>query len=322
MTGMTRRAGLQLAFVAAMTCGLLANRGSAPAGRAGVFVTPVASTLVDQGLAAPSPEGAAAAAFEPVPKPGVRFVENVAQATTAPWIDSNAWRFQRGVRKASYSMLPAGSAALAAAEAFTFGVEAILNPEPADVAELGRMLQFLQSRDEAPLPALANIGVVDDGSPLMGEILNLLTRRNLLYRVVRAPEPALDLTVQLGTADFPPDAAANPSEFAARVRAKLGDDRRLVRLYGTSTVIAHLTGQAGAARLYLLAYGGSNRRQPGGNQQGLRVRVLGRYRPAGFAAYGVGAGQTLTDVENPGNTTEFSVPPFMTTAIVDLEALK
>jgi hypothetical protein len=95
-----------------------------------------------------------------------------------------------------------------------------------------------------------------------------------------------------------------------------------VRLYGTSTVIAHLTGQAGAARLYLLAYGGSNRRQPTGSQQGLRVRVLGRYRPAGFAGYGVAADQKLTDVENPGNATEFSVPAFMTLAIVDLETLK
>jgi hypothetical protein len=322
MTGITRRSGLQLVFVAALTCGLLANSGGAPDGRAGLFVTPVASALVDQGLAAPAPQGADAAAFEPVPKPGVRYVENVAQATTAPWIDSNAWRFQRGLRKASYSTLPAGSAPLAAAEAFTFGVEAILNPEPADVPDLGRMLQFLDANDKPRLPVMANLGVVDDGSPLMGEILNLLTRRNLLYRVVGARDPALDLTVQLGTADFPRDAAANPSEFAARVRARLGDDRRLVRLYGTSTVIAHLTGEAGAARLYLLAYGGSNRRQPAGSQQGLRVRVLGRYRPAGFAAYGLGADRTLTDVENPGSATEFSVPPFMTTAIVELEALK
>ena len=322
MKGIGYRAALQVALVAGITSGLLASGGSARAERAGVFVTRIASALVDQGLAAPAPEGAEAAAFEPVPKPGVRFVENVAQATTAPWIDSNAWRFQRGLRKASYSTLPAGSAPLAAAEAFTFGVDAILNPEPPDVPELGRMLQFLKSRDEPRLPAMANIGVVDDGSPGMGEILNLLTRRNLLYRVVRAPDPALDLTVQLGTPDFPPDAAANPSEFAARVRAKLGDDRRLVRLYGTSTVIAHLTGQAGTARLYLLAYGGSNRRQPAGNLQGLRVRVLGRYGPAGFAAYGLGADRTLTDVDNPGNATEFSVPPFMTIAIVDLEPLK
>jgi hypothetical protein len=53
------------------------------------------------------------------------------------------------------------------------------------------------------LPPMANIGVVDDRSPRMGEILNLLTRSNLLYRVVPAPDSRLDLTLQLGTTDFP-----------------------------------------------------------------------------------------------------------------------
>ncbi len=78
---------------------------------------------------------------------------NVAQATTAPWIDSNAWRFQRGLRKVNYAKLAAGGSPLAAAEAFTFGVEAILNPDPADVEELGRMLQFL--KDARARPAVA-----------------------------------------------------------------------------------------------------------------------------------------------------------------------
>ena len=69
----------------------------------------------------------------------------------------------------------------------------------------------------------------------MGEVLNLLTRRNLLYKVVAAPDRALDLTVQLGHARLSRwQSAANPYEFAARVRAKLGDDKRLVRLYGAS----------------------------------------------------------------------------------------
>jgi hypothetical protein len=54
--------------------------------------------------------------------------------------------------------------------------------------------------------------------------------------VVRAPDGSFNLTVQLGTADFPRETAANPYEFAARVPAKLGDDNRLVRLYGTSRV--------------------------------------------------------------------------------------
>src|SRR5437879_3077927 len=210
-------------------------------GHSKLYVTGAASTLKDQGLAELAPTGPEAAGFERVPGPAVRMRNNEAQATTSPWIDANGWRFLRGLRKANYEKLPAGSAVPAAAEAFTFNVDAILDPDPADLPELARFLQFLKSQNREPLPAMANIGVVDDKSPAMGEVLNMLTRRNLLYRVVPAPDRKLDLNVQLGSKDFPKESAQNPSEFAARVRAKLGDDRRLVRLYGTSTVIAHLT---------------------------------------------------------------------------------
>jgi len=322
MTGLNSRT-----LLAAVTCGalaapaasLLARHGRSYAGA--FYVTSAASSLVDQGLAAPAPTGTEAAAFQQVPNPGVRVLPNVARATNLPWVDSNGWRFQRGIQKANYAKLPAGSASLAAAEAFTFNVDAILNPDPGDVEELGKMLRFLKTLDRPRLPLLANIGVVDDHSPPMSEVLNMLTRRNLLYRVVSAPDRTLDLTVQLGTQDFPTEAAANPSEFAARVRSKLGDDKRLVRLYGTSTVIAHLTGDGKHARLYLLGYGGNRRLQSAG-QQAVRVRVLGRYQPARLAAYGASQGATLTDLRNPGNTTEFWVPDFNICAIVDLDALK
>jgi hypothetical protein len=320
-----------------LACAVLGS-GAIPVGiqvRHRIYVTGAASTLVDQGLAAAAPIGAEAAAFEQVPPVGVRFVPTVARATNVPWIDSNGWRFQRGLQKAHYATLPAGSAPLAAAEAFTFDVDAILNPDPADVDELGKMLRFLKAHDQAPLPALANIGVVDDGSSPMGEVLNLLTRRNLLYRVVARPDPTLDVTVQLGTPDFPREAAANPNEFAARVRAKLGDDNRLVRLYGTDTVIARLTGDGTRARLFLLAFDpstgsgssragsrdDSNRRRQTADPQAMRVRLLRRYRPSAVAAYGAAADATLTDVQHPGNTTEFWVPSFTTLAIIDLDAL-
>ena len=46
------------------------------------------------------PSGTEAAAFQQVPPPAVKMQANEAQATTAPWIDSNAWRFQRGLTKA------------------------------------------------------------------------------------------------------------------------------------------------------------------------------------------------------------------------------
>lgn len=284
-----------------------------------IRVTSTAASLVEQGVAAIAPS--TATDFTDVPAPGIRFVANESQATTSPWIDSNGWRFQRGVKKARYGTLPPGSASLAAAEAFTYDIDAILDPNPADIEELGAMLRFLADAAQPALPVTANLGMVDDGSRRMGEILNLLTRRNLLYRVVQGPDRALDLTVQLGSADFPADSAANPHEFAARVRAKLGDDKRLVRLYGTSTVVAHLTGDATRVRLYLLSYGGRNRQQGGGPPPTIRVRVLGRYEPAGVFLHGAAADAALVDVDHPGGATEFSVPPFTRLAIVDLKRM-
>jgi hypothetical protein len=125
----------------------------------------------------------------------------------------------------------------------------------------------------------------------------------------------------MGAPDFPSEAARNPVEFAARVRAKLGDDNRLVRLYGTSTVIARLTGDGKRARLYLLAFDRSRRQQQGPNPQAIRVRLLGRYQLAKFAAYAAPPDAALTDLRHVGNTTEFWVPGFSTSAIIDLDAM-
>jgi hypothetical protein len=282
-----------------------------------IYVTSVAATLVDNGLAAPPPTDVAS--FHEVTAPGVGSRRGQAQATEAPWLDLNGWRYERGLRKANYAKLPPGSAPLAAAEAFTYGVEAILNPDAADVEELGRMLQFVKERQQPRLPAMANIAVEDDGSPLVGEVLNLLTRRNLLYRVVSAPDRSL-LNVRVGSTDFPREVARNPSDFAARVREKIGDDNRLLRVYGSSTVVARLTGDRTRTRLFLLAYGG--RRGQARAQQHVRIRLLGHYEPVALAAYGSPQDARLLDVEHPGNTTEFTLPGFNTLAIVDLKPSK
>ena len=248
-----------------------------------------AAALAAEGLAAPAP--AETAAFQDVPAPALRNVPNdgYAQVTLAPWVESNGWRFQRGLRRARYAKLPRGMAPIAAAEAFAFEVDAVVDADPADVDELGRLLRFL--REHAPpqpgWPALADLGVVDDGSPEMGEALNMLTRRNLLYRIVTRPERGLALTVQPGSRDFPRDALANPSDFAARVREKLGDDRRLVRVYGTNTTIARLTGDGRHVRLTLLSYSRNH------TQQNVRVRLLGRLEPRTFAPFGAPAGAAL-----------------------------
>ena len=311
MTASNQRS-LLFAFGAALIAGAFSTAAEDPAGRSRFYVTPAAAALVEQGLALPAPAGPEAAAFQPVPAPGVRFRPNEAQATTSPWVDSNAWRFQRGLRKGNYSKLEAGSAPLAAAEAFTFHADAILNPDPADLPELAKILTFLKTLDQPALPVMANIGVIDDGSPVMGEVLNMLNRRNLLYRVVPKPDPKLDLNVRLGDPDFPKQAANNPSDFAARVRAKLGDDKRLLRLYGTNTAIAYLTGDGKRARLCVLSY--SRNRV----QQGVRIRLLGRYSAVKFAAYGAAPGAGLMDFDHPSGATEFTIPPFSTIAVIDL----
>ena len=302
------------AFVALIGSALSLLADSSPE-RSRFYVTRAASSLVDQGLASPAPSGSEAAAFQQVPAPAVRFLPNQAQATISPWVDTNVWRFRRGVKKANYAKLPAGSAPLAAAESFAFRVDAILNPDPADVQELGQMLAFLKAQDQLAFPVMANIGVVDDGSQMMGEVLNMLTRRNLLFRVEAAPDPKLDLNLQPGSPDFPKELAANASDFAARVREKLGDDKRLVRVYGSTTTITQLTGDGKRARLILLSYS-RNRRQ-----EDVRIRMLGRYKPAKFAAYRTTPDAQLMDIENLDNATEFSIPAFSSIAIVDLDVM-
>jgi hypothetical protein len=311
---------LLLAGATGLSHGVLAVTVEQSAAPSKLYLTARASSLVEQGLASVAPSESDAASYREIPSPGVRYLPNVARATNVPWIDSNGWRFARGMRKVRYANVPAGSASLAAAEAFVFNVDAIIDPDPKDHEDLEKMLRFLKANEHAPLPEMVNIGVVENPSPLLDEALNLLTRRNLLYKLVPAPDPKLDLNVQLGTEDFPTEAAANPYEFAARVRGKLGDDKRLVRLYGTSTVIARLTGDKRRARLYLLSF--SSRRQQNAGAQAIRVRVQGHYQPAKFAAFGASPEAKLTDVRHPGTTTEFWVPEFNTCAIIDLEETK
>jgi hypothetical protein len=48
------------------------------------------------------------------------------------------------------------------------------------------MLRFLKANEQAPLPDLVNIGVVDNPSPLFDEVLNLLTPA---LRESRRPRP-------------------------------------------------------------------------------------------------------------------------------------
>lgn len=252
-----------------------------------------------------------AAKFVKLSAPGVEYRRNVAAATSMPWVDANGWQLERDGRHSYYYDVPWRKAALAAAEAYMYGVDAVVHSEARELSAFGLMLGFLRGIDGPALPVEANIGITDDGSDETGEVLNLLSRRNLLYRVVAAPDPKLDLNVQIGTKEFPKDEAVDAYGFATLVRQKLTDDKRLLRVYGSEVVIGRLNGDDSRLRVHLINYGG-------GKVDGLRVRVRGEYRHGKLSAFLV-KDAALADYAVADGGTEFTIPQMSVYAVVDLE---
>ncbi|MGA2135978.1 MAG: hypothetical protein ABSH50_27120 [Bryobacteraceae bacterium] len=240
--------------------------------------------------------------------PKVEYHMDVASATRVPWVDANGWRFERNPAGSYFYKAPAGGAELAAAEAFAYGVEATVQAAPDDLPGFGRMLRFLAEIAQPPLPAMANIGVVDDGSDTMGEVLNLMSRHNLLFRIVPAADPKYDLNVR-NTAD-----AADPYQFAMSVRRRLTDEKRLLRIYGSNVVLGRLTGDGTRARLHLLNYGNAA-------VAGLRVRVRGSYQQGKLAVFDH-PHAALQDFAAADGAAEFTIPEMGTYAVVDLTSGK
>lgn len=250
------------------------------------------------------------ASREPLLPPGLVARANVASPTRTPWATSNGWRVLRNPAGKYVYELPAGSAALAAAESYAYGADAVLKIDPADVPQLGTMLAFLEALPTVDLPGVADLAVVDDGSPETGEVMNLLVRRNLLFRVVRAPAPQFAINIQLGATEYPRGDAADPSGFALKIRRQLTDEQRSLRIYGSETVIGRLTGDNARARLHLLNYA---RREV----EGLRIRVRGTFRRGD--AYLPERGRIpLGDITSVDGFTEFSLPAIGAYVVVDL----
>jgi hypothetical protein len=242
--------------------------------------------------------------------PRVEMKINEASATMSPWIDANGWRILRNPGTSYYYDVPARSAALAAAEAFVYRAHARVHTDQSGVGAFNRMLEFLRGLPDVSLPALANVGVVDDGSDESGELMNLLGRRNLLYRVVTAPDAALDLNVRIGSEEYPAAEAADAYALAQRVRTRLGDAKRLVRIFGSEVVLVRLEGDGARARVHLLNFSFRH-------VYGLRVRVLGEYarqRLFNFAD----PSAALADVSVAEGATEFTIGDMGTYAVVDL----
>ncbi len=249
--------------------------------------------------------------FVKLPAPGVEYRTNVAAATSMPWVDANGWRIGRDGRREYYYDVPWRRSALAAAEAYVYSADAVVHPDPRDLSSFGQMLAFLKSVDRPTMPPLANIGIIDDGSEDTGEVLNLLSRRNLLYQIVQVPDPKYDLNVQIGTKEFPKEEALDPSAFATLVRQRVTDGKRLLRIYGSEVLLGRVNGDGERVRVHLINYGG-------GKVDGLRVRVLGSYRHGKLAAFGI-QNPVLTDYELTDGGTEFTIPEMGAYAVVDLE---
>jgi hypothetical protein len=141
--------------------------------------------------------------------------------------------------------------------------------------------------------------------------MNLLVRRNLLFRVIAAPDPHLNLNVRFGSSEYP-KTEKDPSLLAQKVRSNLGDDKRLVRVFGSEVVIARLTGSAGRVRVSLLNYAAAAR-----HVQGIRVSVLGSYPKHKLSAFNV-PGVALVDFSVENGVTEFTLPELREYAVVDL----
>jgi len=242
----------------------------------------------------------------------MRSRAEVASATVRPWVNANGWRYLRAPEGRYWGDMPAGRAPLAAAEAFAYGADAVLAVDPADLESAGRMLAFLASVPERTLPAARDVVVVDDGSPPVAEILNLMARRNLLFAVAGPEAPDAALNVRLGSKEFPRTEARNPESFALSVRRRLTAERRALRLYGSEVVLARLLRDEGHARLHLLNYGSRV-------IDGLRVRLLGRWVPEEVRVFG----QSATAAEallSADGATEFSLGQLGPHAVVDLRA--
>lgn len=254
------------------------------------------------------------ASREALASPGITPRPGLASPTRSPWIVGNGWRFTRHPGTKYVYAVSVGKAALAAAEVFAYGVDAVFKVDPAELANLGRILTFLEALPPADLPAVSDFGVVDDGSAMTGEVMNLLARRNLLFQVVETPSPRFPLNIRIGTPEYPREDAADPSAFAQKIRRQLTDERRALRVYGSEVVICRLTADAGRARLHLVNYGGRE-------IEGLRIRVRGTYGDGEVHVAGAGR-LALEDRVVSGGATEFTIPRIATYAVVDLRSAR
>jgi hypothetical protein len=237
--------------------------------------------------------------------PRVQMRNNEASATRSPWVDSNGWRFIRTPNQQFYYQVTGDAAMIAAAESFTYDSNALISADAAGAQSFERMLDFLRTIPDAKdLKPVADFGVIDDGSDQSGEVLNLLTRQNLLFQIEKNPDPKFKINVR------PSKEESNPSAVAHQVRSQMGDDHRSIRIYGSETIVSRYVTSGSRGRVYLINY--ANR-----PVRGLRVRVRGAYGKGEARIFNV-ADAHFEDWTQEGVMTEFSIPELGAFAVIDL----
>lgn len=224
----------------------------------------------------------------------------VSSPTRSPWIDANGWRILRKPGVQYLYDVPGSRAALSAAEAFTYEADAIVKLESGELEEFGAMVRFLKGLPSTTMAPAIDLILIDEGSTATGEVMNLLTRRNLFYLLDTKPSPLYPLTLKLGTREFPYDDAADPSAFTQKIRKRIGDENRNLRLFGSEVVIGRMQSDGLTTRLHLLNYGGME-------IDGLRVRVLGKFSGASYQVPGE-AKKKIEGLSFSAGGTEFTLP--------------
>src|SRR3954465_14649243 len=75
--------------------------------------------------------------------PSVDYRANQGSASRSPWLNSNGWRFLRQPQAVFVYDVKGAQAALAAAEAFMFGGNALIRSDDAGLKPLAEMLAYL-----------------------------------------------------------------------------------------------------------------------------------------------------------------------------------
>lgn len=243
--------------------------------------------------------GSDVAGYQKAPPPGVRYRMNMASATTSPWVDSNLWRYRRNPKGNYLCDVKEKSVITAMAEAFSIGVKLSLQISPKQQEDFDRMLAFLKAIPDGPTRPWVNFTVSDDGSFQAGEVMNLLSRRSIGYAL--APKGDYALTAKM----------TNPYEAMQDIREKLGDNRRVIRLFGSELTLAEAAREGNRVRLHLINYGS----RPVDH---LRIRIQGVYREPDIKVHLLGpAIPKLKDFESGKDYTEFTLETLGAYGVLD-----